>query len=108
MTEIHEKTPDEILLAIRQNRDGHEQASGELATLQARLDLSAAGEPDVARVLLQCGYALGWVHASLRRPAQLRAEALAWTVVGELFAQPGRPFMIRTDETAFTRPGSPA
>jgi hypothetical protein len=104
MPENHQKTPDEILRSIREHRNGRDQATGELARLQDRLDLTG---DDVTRVLLQCGYALGWVHASLRRPAQLRAEALAWTVIGELFTAPGRPFVIRTDETAFTR-GDPS
>jgi hypothetical protein len=74
------KDPADIIRAIRTQRNGEEQASGDLASLQAGL-----GDADMTRIMLQCGYALGYCHSAMGQPPHLKPAALAWTAVAELF-----------------------
>jgi hypothetical protein len=87
--EIERKTPAEIIGSIRERRDGQDQARGDLAALQSALEehgqaLADLDRDDLARIYLQCGYALGYRHGSAFRGPQLRLRALAWLVVDEL------------------------
>jgi hypothetical protein len=73
------KRPADILAAIRANRNGAEQASGQLAALQAAL-----GDDELCRIDMQVGYALGYCHSTLGQPPDLAAAALAWTAAAEM------------------------
>jgi hypothetical protein len=73
-------SPAEILEAIRLRRNGDEQAMGDLSGLQ-----EAFGDEELTRILIQCGYALGYHHAAEGKPYQLKPGALAWVVIEELF-----------------------
>jgi hypothetical protein len=73
------KAPAEIITAIRERRNGDDQALGELATLQA-----AFGDAEITRIVMQCAYALGYRRAATIGDPELRFGALAWVVIEEL------------------------
>jgi hypothetical protein len=73
------RAPAEIIDAIRDRRNGDDQALGDLAALQ-----EAFGDTEIVRIVMQCAYALGYRRAAIVRDPELRFGALAWVVIEEL------------------------
>jgi hypothetical protein len=73
------KEPRDLMAAIRLNRNGDDQALGDLAALQ-----TALGDDDATRIIAQCAYVLGYQTAAEGHEPTLKPGALAWIVIAEL------------------------